>query len=228
MRFTPGAEIGGVRVSCLKKLFRIPGAFTAEFASHVVRRNEPDTRALIEVLLKDGYIEPGGDSTCARFKAEYGSQPYRLTLKGGALACATFGKPITLESARQMVELVKQSVEKYNSDPHASGVITRLVLFGSVNEGKPLVHDVDIGFETESRLLPFEELEAIMRHEEDTYEGQIRSFVHRLALPYEITARAIRINRHISPHPMRDVLKIGAKFTELYALSPAEREQRQP
>ena len=72
-----------------------------------------------------GYVEPGGLAHGA------GRDWWATTVKGNALANASFGKPISRATATRLLGQVIERARSYNADPARLLTVTEIVVFGS-------------------------------------------------------------------------------------------------
>ena len=72
-----------------------------------------------------GYVEPGGLAHGA------GDDWWATTVKGNALANASFGKPISRATATRLLGQVIERARAYNADPAPLLTVTEIVVFGS-------------------------------------------------------------------------------------------------
>jgi len=108
-----------------------------KFAGHSydIERVPADARAAFDQLAAGGFV--------TRTHDEYGTR-YEVTIEGGALASARFGKPIKRSTAeRALTDLVARA-EKINQDPDLVVWVDKVAVFGSyLDPGIELLGDVD-------------------------------------------------------------------------------------
>ncbi|MDG4762525.1 hypothetical protein O7632_00100 [Solwaraspora sp. WMMD406] len=92
-------------------------------AAQVLGVSEDEAIAHLAKLCTAGYL--------ARSEHSSGEAQWITTVRGNALAQATFRKPISRSTAGRHLESTVVRVREYNSDPHKLLTVTKLVVFGS-------------------------------------------------------------------------------------------------
>ena len=93
-----------------------------------------------------GYVEPGGLAHGA------GDGWWATTVKGNALANASFGKPISRATATRLLGQVIERARAYNPDPARLLTVTEIVVFGSyLDPAVDLLGDLDLAVSTEAK-----------------------------------------------------------------------------
>jgi hypothetical protein len=93
-----------------------------------------------------GYVERGGLAHAA------GDDWWATTVKGNALANASFGKPISRATATRLLGQVIERARAYNADPARLLTVTEIVVFGSyLDPVVDLLGDLDLAVSTVRR-----------------------------------------------------------------------------
>ena len=93
-----------------------------------------------------GYVERGGPARAA------GDDWWTTTVKGNALANASFGKPISRATATRLLGQVIERARAYNADPARLLTVTEIVVFGSyLDPAVGLLGDLDLAVSTVRR-----------------------------------------------------------------------------
>ena len=142
MRLKRGAEVAGIEPGLARDVaracrddWRFP-----EYVAERVHLPLQEASALLERLEAEGFLERGEE------KWDGALEPVWTTaVRGGALAQASFLKPITRESAEGLLAGVVERAATYNEDPGKPIWVERLVLFGSLLDEEAVdFGDVDI------------------------------------------------------------------------------------
>ena len=93
-----------------------------------------------------GYVEPGGMAHAA------GDDWWVTTVKGNALANASFGKPISRATATRLLGQVIERARAYNADPARLLTVAEIVVFGSyLDHAVDPLGDLDLAVSTVRR-----------------------------------------------------------------------------
>jgi predicted nucleotidyltransferase len=118
----------------------------AEVACDVLGVNQDAARDQIRAFEAAGYVERSSLAHAA------GDDWWTTTVKGNALANASFGKPITRATATRLLDQVIGRARAYNTDPDRLLTITEIVVFGSyLDPAVDPLGDLDLAVATARR-----------------------------------------------------------------------------
>lgn len=129
MRLQRGVEVAGIELGIARDVARAcHGDWTlAEYVAERLHLRVGETVAVLGSLQQEGFLE--------RHEQKWGDSPkpvWTTTLSGGALAQASFLKPITRETAESLLAGVIERAVSYDDDPGKPIWVDRLTLFGSL------------------------------------------------------------------------------------------------
>ena len=114
-----------------------------EVACHILGVSQDAARDQMRAFEAAGYIEPGG------LAHGTGDDWWTTTVKGNALANASFGKPISRATATRLLGQVIDRARAYNADPAR---LLTVVAFGSyLDPASGLLGDLDLAVSTVRR-----------------------------------------------------------------------------
>lgn len=149
MRLQRGVPVAGMDPEIARELanaLRLQ-ALPAEFIAARLGRDEGQVEALLVQLEADGFIERS-----ERVVADAVEVEWSTTVRGGALAGASFLKPMTRQRAQLLLDGVIERAHAYNTDPAKPLWIQRINLFGSLlDESASDFGDIDLQVVLEDR-----------------------------------------------------------------------------
>lgn len=162
--------------------------------------------ALLTVLLDEGYVEEARGSSV---------HPYRLTLKGGALANTTAAKKVRRATADNALREFLERCQQVRGRADLLHRVRRVVLFGSTLTDAT-VSDVDLSVELEPKKHDPEKQRALEQAQtlaEMESGRSFSSFLQQMVCPQQrvlsfLKARS-RVLQLVDPHD--DVLKSAKK-----------------
>jgi predicted nucleotidyltransferase len=146
-----------------------------EYAASALDLDEDSTRGLLERLANAGYLE-------ITEQDRHGTW-WLTTVRGNALAGASFTKPITRATARRHLEELVDRVLSYNADRSKPYAVTHITVFGSyLDDTQDRLGDLDVAIQIVRRV-PHDEF--IQRRDAITTASgrHFGSSVERLAYP---------------------------------------------
>ena len=128
MRLERGTLVSDTDPELARAIARVchPGPVFAERVSEQTKIALDEAHAALERLAADGFLE--------RIPTTWNGQPdieWTTTTRGGALANASFLKPITRERARLLLDGVIARATDYNADPDKPMWVDQVSVFGS-------------------------------------------------------------------------------------------------
>jgi predicted nucleotidyltransferase len=118
--------IGGLAAATARQLMRSYYADRPiELACEILGVSHNAARDQMRALEAAGYVEP------ARTARAGGGDWWVTTIKGNALANASFGKPISRATAARLLGQVIERARSYNADPARLLTVAEIVVFGS-------------------------------------------------------------------------------------------------
>jgi predicted nucleotidyltransferase len=213
MRLQRGEVVAGLPSELARQLARsCHAAWTnTERIAAVCKITKSDAAAALESLLAAGYVDRRtiGDAAGGRVQ-------WDTTVKGAALAMASFAAPISRGKAQQLLHAVLHRIDEYNADDGKPYLVTSLRVFGSFLD--PLVDklgDLDLDVEFEPRTPEAEETEAKLDYA-DRSGRRFSTFMDRLFWPQVellqiLRGRSAYINVHTG-----DVERLGVRFEVAY------------
>ena len=126
MRVSKNDTICGLAAPAARQLMR---AYfddrPVEVACDILGVSQDAARDQMRAFEAAGYVERGGLAHGA------GDDWWATTVKGNALANASFGKPISRATATRLLGQVIERARAYNADPARLLTVTEIVVFGS-------------------------------------------------------------------------------------------------
>jgi len=117
-----------------------------EVACDILGVSQDAARDQMRAFEAAGYVERGGLVHAA------GDDWWATTVKGNALANASFGKPISRATATRLLGQVIERARAYNADPARLLTVTEIVVFGSyLDPAAGLLGDLDLAVSTVRR-----------------------------------------------------------------------------
>jgi predicted nucleotidyltransferase len=117
-----------------------------EVACDILGVSQDAARDQMRAFEAAGYVERGGLAHAA------GDGWWATTVKGNALANASFGKPISRATATRLLGQVIERARAYNADPARLLTVTEIVVFGSyLDPAVGLLGDLDLAVSTARR-----------------------------------------------------------------------------
>jgi predicted nucleotidyltransferase len=117
-----------------------------EVACDILGVSQDAARDQMRAFEAAGYVERGGLAHGA------GDGWWATTVKGNALAHASFGKPISRATATRVLGQVIERARAYNADPARLLTVTEIVVFGSyLDPAVDLLGDLDLAVSTARR-----------------------------------------------------------------------------
>jgi predicted nucleotidyltransferase len=188
-----------------------------EVACDILGVSQDAARDQMHALEAAGYIER---STLPHAADD---QWWATTIKGNALANASFGKPISRATATRLLGQVIERARAYNADPARLLTITEIVVFGSYLD--PVVDplgDLDLAVSTVHRDTVGQRYVSKVLEYAGTSGRNFGTFTERLFWP----ARELRmILKNRSPAISitdEDVRKLTDRFEAVYAVGDPE------
>ena len=117
-----------------------------EVACDILGVSQDAARDQMRAFEAAGYVEPGTLAHGA------GDDWWATTVKGNALANASFGKPISRATATRLLGQVIERARAYNADPARLLTVTEIVVFGSyLDPAVDPLGDLDLAVSTARR-----------------------------------------------------------------------------
>ena len=117
-----------------------------EVACDILGVSQDAARDQMRAFEAAGYVERGGLAHAA------GDDWWATTVKGNALANASFGKPISRATATRLLGQVIERARAYNADPARLLTVTEIVVFGSyLDPAVDPLGDLDLAVSTVRR-----------------------------------------------------------------------------
>ena len=147
MRVSKNDTICGLAAPAARQLMR---AYfddrPVEVACDILGVSQDAARDQMRAFEAAGYVERGGLAHAA------GDGWWATTVKGNALANASFGKPISRATATRLLGQVIERARAYNADPARLLTVTEIVVFGSyLDPAVDLLGDLDLAVSTMRR-----------------------------------------------------------------------------
>jgi predicted nucleotidyltransferase len=209
MRLDPDAVVYGVHakilVECAEHLHERERGFTFECFCMLLGAPAQESKAVLEQLMAEGYIQQGTEPDL----------PYAPTNKLGQLALATVGKGITRAKADKLLKAILAKAQEINADPAAHGkcTVTCIAVFGSYLGTAPVLGDLDVAVEVDRPPPTPEEASKLAR-----MMGTGRTW------PEQKVLLALRMRRptQISIHSVSEVLDLDTPYKVVLGEIPAE------
>ena len=214
MRITRDMTIAGIPAMKLRETFRWyeGSSWSAASLAESLGVDEPAGLEVVARLLEEGYVEPDG-----RYD---GVTCFKVTLKGGALAIASAGKPIKRATAELLVEGVVRTAEMVNADDSYHFRVNKILAFGSYLTDCPTLGDVDLAVELKPRAEGGDrDTDAILEYANRAQAAgqRFRSYLDKLNWPTEAIHRALKgPSKSISIHSTADPVLEKATTRVLY------------
>lgn len=140
MRVDKNAQVAGVPMPEVRAMLKYAARWHGELwrgGAAFVLKDEDESRVdvLLEALEKEGFIEPVGTGERAH---------WQLSLKGSALAQASFAKPISRATAERAVDEILERIRELNENPYYLYRVDCALVFGSYITDRTDLGDVDI------------------------------------------------------------------------------------
>ncbi|MCW2538763.1 MAG: hypothetical protein JWN95_488 [Frankiales bacterium] len=149
MRLTRSDRIVGLPAEQARTLLRqlyapTPQGFIDKWAD--TADDQDDDRSLAQKLAADGWL-------MAHHVDEDGETWWQTTVRGNALAQASFGRPVSRATAQRHLEAVIARAKSFNADPAYLVDIVELVVFGSyLDVDAATLGDLDLAVSFRSRI----------------------------------------------------------------------------
>ena len=147
MRVSKNDTICGLAAPAARQLMRAYfDGRPVEVACDILGVSQDAARDQMRAFEAAGYVERGGLAHAA------GDGWWATTVKGNALANASFGKPISRATATRLLGQVIERARAYNADPARLLTVTEIVVFGSyLDPAVDLLGDLDLAVSTARR-----------------------------------------------------------------------------
>jgi hypothetical protein len=143
MRLDKADVVCGLTASDARDVMRL---FGSPKPQHMLQQWTTDTEALARALEAEGLFE-------IRLVSGDGETWWETTIRGNALAQASFRKPISRKTAEGHLKAVLERVEEYNADSNHIYEIVRLIVFGSyLDPDASQLGDLDLSIITRERV----------------------------------------------------------------------------
>ncbi|MFC3897986.1 hypothetical protein ACFOWZ_41520 [Lentzea rhizosphaerae] len=147
MRLSKDQLVEGIPAEQARELMRIyrvnPGL--TEFAVDLLEVGEADAEKLLERFVEAGYLEIAE-------RDRNGVAWWFTTIRGNALANASFAKPITRATAQRHLDGFLERVRTYNADRSKPYSVTRVTVFGSyLDSTQDRLGDLDLAIQVVRR-----------------------------------------------------------------------------
>lgn len=140
MRLSKGDNIAGFPAALVRALMRVLGENSWSTESFILKGDETPATVVVPRLVEAGLIEGSED------------KGWRRTISGGAVANASFGRPVSRKVAQRHCDGLLARAEEINADAGYLYWVERLVLFGSfLDPTIDPVGDVDVALELTRR-----------------------------------------------------------------------------
>ncbi|MFI9811468.1 hypothetical protein [Saccharothrix variisporea] len=149
------------------------------------------------------------------------------TVRGNALAAASFSKPITRATATRNLEGLLDRVRAYNADRTKPYSITHVTVFGSyLDESQDRLGDLDVAIEVVRRLPhdEFTQRRDALTAAADRYFG---SYVERLLYPLRQLVLYLRDRKSTISITSEDISQLTDRMSVVYDIK-TDKEAEQP
>jgi predicted nucleotidyltransferase len=146
MRVSKNDSICGLAAPTARQLMRAYyDERPVEVACGILGAGQGAARDQMRAFEAAGYLERTG-------RARIGGDWWTTTVKGNALANASFGKPVSRATATRLLAGVIERARTYNADPARLLTITEIVVFGSyLDPATDPLGDLDLAISTVRR-----------------------------------------------------------------------------
>jgi len=160
-----------------------------------------------------GYIER------AKFADPAGDDWWVTTIKGNALAGASFGKPISRATAARLLADVIERARAYNADPTRLLTITEIVVFGSyLDLAADRLGDLDLAVSTVHRDVDGERYVDKVLEYARASGRTFSAFHHQLFWPLRELQMILRNRSSAISITYEDIRKLTDRFEVAYAI----------
>ena len=167
-----------------------------------------DANKLVGELLQKGYLEETADAP--------NDHPFRLTVKGRALAHASAAKSILRKTAERHLQDFLDRIREINRVDYWLYRVPEVRLFGSMLSDKPKVSDVDLAFDLE--LKPMYKSDSMEHIEQRISEAIARgrtfsNFVDQISWPQTEVYRHLKSRSHVlSFSPLSEPVELDVAY----------------
>jgi predicted nucleotidyltransferase len=214
MRVSKNESICGLAAPTARQLMRAYyDEHPVEVACEVLGIGQDIARDQLRAFVTAGYIER------SKLASSAGDDWWVTTVKGNALANASFGKPISRATAARLLAEVIERARSYNADPARLLTIKEIVVFGSyLDPATERLGDLDLAVSTVRRDTAGERYVDKVLEYARTRGRSFSTFHDRLSWP----ARELRMilkNRSTAVSITdEDVRKLTDRFEVAYAV----------
>jgi predicted nucleotidyltransferase len=140
MRVARDATIVGLPAQLARELMRAYGVHErpAGVAADILSADEATAKRVLEAFERAGYLD-------RRVVGAHNDDWWITTIRGNALAMATFAKPITRATAKRHLSAVVERARGYNAEPGKSLAVAEIAVFGSyLDDSVDRLGDLDL------------------------------------------------------------------------------------
>lgn len=191
-----------------------------ESAAEVLGVGTSTAHKVLDRFVKAGYLE-------VSYRDSDGDSWWFTTVRGNALASASFAKPITRATATRNLEGLLDRVRAYNADRSKPYTVTHVTVFGSyLDEIQDRLGDLDVAIEVVRRL-PHEQFlqrRDALTSAADRYFG---SYVEQLLYPLRQLVLYLRDRKSTISITSEDIAQLTDRMTVVYDVK-TDSEAEQP
>ncbi|WP_433270829.1 nucleotidyltransferase domain-containing protein [Actinosynnema sp. CS-041913] len=210
MRLAKDQLIEGIPADRARELVRVfrntPGL--TGWAAEALGVDETEAHELLERFVTAGYLEID--------RRDRDGTWWFTTVRGNALASASFAKPITRATARQNLEGLIDRVRTYNADRSKPYTVTHVTVFGSyLDKTQDRLGDLDVAIEVVRRV-PHDEFDRRREEIIRASERHFGSFLQRLVYPLRQLILYLRDRKSSISITGEDVAKLTDRRSVVY------------
>lgn len=204
----------------LMRIFRVNPGLT-EFAVDVLEVGEGDAEKMLERFAEAGYLEIAD-------RDRDGAAWWFTTVRGNALANASFAKPITRATAQRHLDGFLERVRTYNADRSKPYSVTRVTVFGSyLDNTQDRLGDLDLAIHVVRRGSNDEYLrrrDAIIA----TSNRRFGSYLERLVWPLRELGLFLKDRKPAINITDEDVSVLTDRWSNVYDIRADESAEQPP
>jgi predicted nucleotidyltransferase len=209
MKIEKNSEIGGVPVVSARAFFRASRDYDITVESIMRRLELPRERAVafFDAIKSDGFIEMDPEGRR--------NGRYQLSLKGSALAIASFTKRFNRATAQRYVDQLMVRLGDINASAELTHRVREVRVFGSYIEDTDDLGDVDIAVDLEPRGASKSIVE--QSRERARASGRTLSFIQELVFGQREVMKLVRGGcSRLSVHPFSQLELLECKSEVLF------------
>lgn len=195
------------RARALMRLFR-PNAGWTEDAAELLGLDEAGAQQVLDRFVEAGYLEPP--------RRDQLGTSWITTVRGSALANASFAKPITRATAERHLRDFVERVRTYNADRSKPYSITHVTVFGSyLDRAQDRLGDLDLAIQVVHRVNSDEygkRRDAVIK----ASGRQFGSYIDRLTWPLRELVQFLRDRKPAINITDEDVTVLTGQWSKVY------------